>query len=380
MSSLGAEEPLPTACKGDGCHADVPALCVGAGRYSFWKAVDYCPRCAALRAPRAQPAPAPPPPPRDPMDPGPKPDPLPCVNDGCSNTVGFVLVEPGHSRFWVRIGPLCGPCVEAEKQADRRERFNGRLAHSGLPGRYARFTFDRVIVQQRQESIEDFARRVEACKAPHLGITRYNDAIAKEIRGWNPGRKSLFITGPVGGGKTTLVAALLHQLMLDDTEVLYLPEALLYDTVRQSMKAPRDQRRIDLPGMASRCRVLALDDLGTVEDLAPWQRNVIEQVICARYDANLPIIITSNLRLSDVAALHSERIASRLSEMCGRRQYELLGYDWRTGHQHAAPTTPAPAVPAGPKNTQLSLPTTPPTQTTKPRDYRALASGERDED
>ncbi len=80
--------------------------------------------------------------------------------------------------------------------------------------------------------------------------------------------------------------------------------------------------------------MLALDDLGATECLVAWQRNLIEHIVCARYDASLPILVTSNIRLADIANLHGERVASRLSEMVGGRMRELVGFDWRTAREH----------------------------------------------
>lgn len=366
-------EPTPSACLTPGCKVPTPPVSIPLPRGVVWARGDYCPACTARRAA--------PPPPVDPLDPGPKPPPAPCVNVAtCGGTVGHLLIESASRRFWTRDGSECVSCLRAGREELGRERYEARLERSWLPKRYADFRFDRVLVQQKTETPEAFATRIAACASPHLGITPYNTDIARELRGWRRGGRSLYLTGPVGGGKTTLVAALLTRLMWEDVGVLYLPEAQLYDTVRKGMAAERGTRVFDVVGVASRCSVLALDDLGTMENLAPWQRNVVEQVVCARYDADLPIIVTSNLRISDVANLHGERVASRLAEMCGRRQLELLGYDWRTGQQHIAPTAPAPKVPDGPKAVQASLPLVPSWSKPPVRDYKAAAAGERDDD
>lgn len=369
-------EPTTSRCVSPACMGRVaPERIVLTTGAEVWARGSYCPACTSKRA-------APPAAPTDPTDAGPEPARRPCVNaTGCGGTVGHLLVRTERHAFWTPDGTECQACIQGGRDAYRRERYEARLVASGLPQRYAGFRFDRVLVQKRDEPVAAFTARIAACETPHLGITPPNADIARELRAWRRGSRSLFLTGPVGGGKTTLMAALLSRLMWEDVSVLYLPEALLYDTVKKAMFAERGVKVPDLVAAASRCAVLALDDLGTVENLAPWQRNTIEQVVCARYDADLPIVITSNLYIEDMASLHGERVASRLSEMCGRRHLELIGHDWRTGKQHVAPASPAPKAPEGPKAVQTPLlPPAPTWSRPAVRDYKAAAAGERDDD
>lgn len=355
-------EPMPTPCKGSGCNADVPARMVA----GCWVQSQLCPSCEASR-----PAPAAPP------GPPPKPADKQCVNfERCGG-----LVEHQLHKFGSRLGWLADlECVECRKRAlveaeaaQKLAAYRKRLAASRLPERYHRYRFDRVLVQGTEEDLASFTSRVSDAAETHLGITRYNHQLARELREWSPSKPGVYLTGPVGGGKTTLIAALLTRLMWMDVGVLYLSESTLYDSVRRGMRAERGQPVEDLEGLACTVRVLALDDLGTTEALASWQRDLLERIIAARYDAGKPILVTSNLRISDIGHLHSERVASRLAQMCGRRQYELVGFDWRTGHVHTAASSPEVAPP---KPVQTSLPL----KTTPTRDYKLAASGEKDED
>ena len=304
---------------------------------------------------------------RDPMEPGPKPERVPCENagEGCGGYLEHELIEGARHRFWARVGAWCTACLERKEERAADELYRDRVAASGLPKRYHGFRFDRRVLQGPDEDVETLAARVAEMKEPHLAITQYNAPVATALSRWKPGSPSVYLTGPVGGGKTTLVAALLHGLMRSGVEVCYLPEAALYEAERAKMKAPKGAGGFDLAAFAAKARVLAIDDLGTVEDLAPWQRNVFERMIAVRYDADLPVLVTSNFRLAEVARVHSERAASRLAEMC-RREYELIGFDWRTGHRHAR------------KTAQEALPGM--TAVVRPRDGRAAAAGERDED
>lgn len=345
------------------------------GRVS-WVPTQFCMDCDIARK-----APAPAPPVRDPSDPGPKPDPKQCRTPNCLGVVDHVLTGPVSRQFWLPMDyGLCVDCVERDRSIERERIYNARVAMSGLPGRYRQFSFDHIVAQGKGESVQELAQRVEAMTPRPLAITRFNAPAAAALRAWTPGHQSLYLAGPVGGGKTTLVAALLNRLMRADVEVCYLPEAALYENERAKMNAPRGARVVDLAGFAMRAQVLAIDDLGTVENMAPWQKNVFERIIAVRYEEQLPIIVTSNLRLGQVGRHHSERAASRLAGMC-RREYELIGFDWRTGHLHTTTVGPPPSTrqigiasvigPMAPRRTVGSDPGS---------DRQRAAAGERDED
>lgn len=275
----------------------------------------------------------------------------------------------------------CAACKGVAAREEHEERFRELLAGSNLPARYAGFTYRRISKLRPGEDVAALALRLEEAAAPTVGITPWNVAVATMLRDWRPGRRSVFLTGPVGGGKTTLVAAALVDLMWAGTTAVYLPEADLYARLRRIAAQPRERpnnfvghapsREVDILRVAQATPVLALDDLGATERLEAWQRDAVEALVCARYDRGLPMLITSNYEIRQIANLHGERVASRLSEMC-RQQVQLAGYDWRTGHQHAAPKAEAPRPPAPDLFRRPGAP--------QPRDYKRDAAGDRDED
>lgn len=308
--------PPPTKCITGGCDGEAQPMQTIRGGKRVWRPGLLCPACEASRNPIPKSAAV-------------AQLPLPAIA-ACARCQA--PLEPGSG--------ICGSCraaLDAERLESERQ---ARQALSGLPARYGGFHFGQVLVQDSDEAMPAFVARVEQAGpvgARPLGICRHNAQVARVLADWTPGPQGLFLTGPVGGGKTTLAAAALNSLIRKGVEVLYLPEAQLY----QQMRGQGGDRRMrqDLPTLASRVPVLALDDLGTVEGLAPWQLNVLETVVGTRYERGLPILVTTNLRLGDLARL-SERMASRLAEMSGRVQHELVGFDWRTGTPHARTFSP----------------------------------------
>ena len=71
----------------------------------------------------------------------------------------------------------------------------------------------------------------------------------------------------------------------------------------------------DILGLCKETPVLFLDDLGA-EKPTDWVREQLYDLIDERYNARLPIHITTNLSIDRLAGVLGERIADRLREMC----------------------------------------------------------------
>lgn len=74
--------------------------------------------------------------------------------------------------------------------------------------------------------------------------------------------------------------------------------------------------------------LLVLDDLGT-EQLKDYAFTVLFHIIDQRYTWGRPLIVTSNLDLGALSAGFSDRVASRLAEMCA--VLDLGNQDRRVG-------------------------------------------------
>lgn len=72
--------------------------------------------------------------------------------------------------------------------------------------------------------------------------------------------------------------------------------------------------------------LLVIDDIG-VESVSEWLAEQMFLVINQRYENRLPVIVTSNQSLEDLARTHRPQICSRLQEMC--RVVQFKGADRR---------------------------------------------------
>lgn len=127
----------------------------------------------------------------------------------------------------------------------------------------------------------------------------------------------LYITGPVGSGKTFLACCIANALLEGGREVLFLVVPDLLDEIKatydyQQQTAYSEQ---DLLDTARKVELLILDDLGA-HNYTEWVRNKIYSIINYRVNHQLPTIITSNISLEDLDNFLGERTTSRIFQMC----------------------------------------------------------------
>lgn len=125
--------------------------------------------------------------------------------------------------------------------------------------------------------------------------------------------KPAFIYGPVGTGKTTLMAAV-YNLMAESLNVLWTSAEDLVADERAGWALARhytDFRPHHNAREASvAAPVLFVDDVGWEPARAP----TIADVICARYDRGRPTFLTTNLEPAGFTKRYGERVFSRLCE------------------------------------------------------------------
>lgn len=235
---------------------------------------------------------------------------------------GHLLVEQ-EQTFSKKVGPrkyeVLAPCA-CTLRIRRVARFN----EVGLPGVVAHATFDNFIPAKTQQ---DRARSVAMHFAHHY-----------DRKGAN---KGFVLSGPVGTGKTHLLAATLAHLVLEmGAEARYVEISLLYATIRRGFQEGKSGGEII--GPLSEVEVLAIDELGKGRG-SPFEMETMDELIARRYNAHRTTLFATNYSLEPerksppraVNGYHStedaknvlreaelvrervgERIYSRLCEMC----------------------------------------------------------------
>ncbi|NLY53606.1 MAG: ATP-binding protein [Firmicutes bacterium] len=133
----------------------------------------------------------------------------------------------------------------------------------------------------------------------------------------------LFLTGQSGLGKTFLCSAICHSLAENNIVPLYVVFSDLISDMRASFQDTGDSL---LLATAREVPVLILDDLGA-EHVTDYAVSRLFDIVNHRRNERLPMVISSNLTLTEVATVYSERVASRIIEAC--QPIMLYGEDIR---------------------------------------------------
>ena len=224
------------------------------------------------------------------------------VNRNFADHIRAQLIQAGESvdrvEFSVASVPPglrpAGQVGAASAATPSRPSVRGRAAEDDLPGAQldARFTFDSFVVGKPNELAHAAARRVA-----EGGPVSFNP---------------LFLYGGVGLGKTHLMHAIAHELMVNqpDLRVLYLSaEQFMYRFVQ----ALRDRQMMDFKEMFRSVDVLMVDDVQFIAGKDSTQEEFFH-TFNALVDQNKQIVISADRAPGEIKDLE-ERIKSRLQ--CG---------------------------------------------------------------
>lgn len=130
--------------------------------------------------------------------------------------------------------------------------------------------------------------------------------------------KGLFFIGPPGTGKSLLAAMILNELIL--TTNLSCRYVKISRDFFQMLRATFSNdsgsygKTDSVFNDIARQDVLVIDDFGIQSD-SEWEQRQLYDLIDARYESDLPTIVTSNIDLEAVKNLFKGRIYSRFTEM-----------------------------------------------------------------
>lgn len=186
-------------------------------------------------------------------------------------------------------------CRAGRIAAARTARLEGRI-----PKLYRGVSFERPPLSELARTAPDQIRAVR----------RYVRAIDTNI---DTGR-GLWIQGNVGTGKTTL-AMLVSKAALDagrSVAIYSLPRLL--NLLRESMES--EGGLLDLLDRLTAVDLLHIDDLGA-ENRTDWVLEQLYSIVNSRYEAERPIVATTNLMPDELSERLGPRTVSRLVEICG---------------------------------------------------------------
>lgn len=198
---------------------------------------------------------------------------------------------------------------ELEKKRKQMERIAALKKNSLMDKKFELCSFDTLTV------IEANRRQIKICKRY---AEKFGEMLAKN--------QGLLLYGDVGTGKTHLACCIGNYLMEHLTTVFATSLVKILQKAKSFRDAEDEEQYLHRMNLAD---LLILDDLGA-ERSTDYALEIVYNVIDGRYRCGKPMIVTTNLTLSemqDTIDLRYKRIYDRIFEIC--YPLEFVGKSWR---------------------------------------------------
>ena len=194
---------------------------------------------------------------------------------------------------------------EKERQLLYQKKIEKLFKQSNVTKRGLKRTFETFITNEENKKVfimaKNYADNWEKYKSEGTGL--------------------IFI-GRYGTGKTHLAFAIANSLLIQGVPVIYETFINLMEKLKESYNN-NNLNYYEILKLYCNCDLLIIDDLGK-ERLSEWVLEKLFQIINARYENMLPIIITTNYREHDLIKRLSigndgktaGSLVSRLNEIC----------------------------------------------------------------
>jgi DNA replication protein DnaC len=200
---------------------------------------------------------------------------------------------------------------EHKRQAQMyRDRLEAMVRNSGIPARFQEKTF------------ENFEAKGQKPAANLRKLREYADLVCSE----DHGGRSLILLGKVGTGKTHLGCALLaHTIRKTNRSCHYWTFSELVREVKGSFSKEAKYTEDSVYKGFAAPRLVVLDEVG-LQNFTDFEQAVAYEAINARYLAEKPTVLITNLQAKDLPLCVGERVVDRLREGGGR----ALDFDWKS--------------------------------------------------
>lgn len=188
------------------------------------------------------------------------------------------------------------------QQVHYARRLNEALLDSGIPRRFQRATLANYETQPGR------ALQASALKA----CTDYaNDFVAN----WQAGR-CLALLGTVGTGKTHLASGVIQSVIGLGATARYTSALGIIRDVKATFGASAASGEAAVYAALAEPNLLVVDEVG-VQAGTEFERQVMFEVINARYEQKKPTVVISNLGVADLRKCLGDRAVDRLTDAQG---------------------------------------------------------------
>lgn len=125
----------------------------------------------------------------------------------------------------------------------------------------------------------------------------------------------LMLHGEPGAGKTHAASCIANELLAKGIPVICVSINKLLERIKETYNSYGKEGEETILRSLSNAELLILDDLGT-EQKTEWGLSRIYNIIDSRYRNELPIIVTTNIDITDLEEMYHKRSYDRLMEMC----------------------------------------------------------------
>ncbi|MGP1380894.1 MAG: ATP-binding protein [Dialister pneumosintes] len=187
---------------------------------------------------------------------------------------------------------------EQAKQEEKAQKTAKRIKQANIPKRYLQATFDNLDrwkvpsdIQKHYEVVKEYALDFKDNKRKGNGIV---------------------FSGSVGRMKTTMAVAVLQEIIKQGYSGYFISMPELMDKLVSMSKGNYAEFRAFEHAIQT-TSLLILDDMGA-EYPNDWVLNKVDAIITHRYNAMLPVIITTNLKRSEMQQRYMQRVYDRLKQ------------------------------------------------------------------
>jgi DNA replication protein DnaC len=197
---------------------------------------------------------------------------------------------------------------KAEQESSEKQiRLERLMKNSLMDKKFKDSTFKNWDFSKGSEQMHDlgvkYAKSFKECKAEGLGLLIY---------------------GEPGNGKTYLTSCIANELLKQFIPVICVSINGLLGRIQQTYNKWGKEAEADVIRGLCNADLLIIDDLGVERKVGntDWSKTMIYNIIDSRYRSNLPLIITSNLKINPketegiLTELYEKRTEDRVLEMC----------------------------------------------------------------